>query len=79
MVREFCSRLIQAWMKLGHFIGDLIARIALLLVFWLAVVPIHFMWTVLGKDPMNRKWNKNLNSYFDEPEPIDPNHWRRMF
>lgn len=79
MVREFCSRLIGAWKKFGMFMGDTIARVALLLVFWLTVVPINLMWRMLSKDPMNRKWLKDEKSYFVDSEIPDPEHWKRMF
>lgn len=79
MVREFCTRLIKIWVKLGHFIGDLVARFALLIVFWFTVVPTRMLWLVLKKDPMQRKWSEEKKSYFQEPEPTDPDHWRRMF
>ena len=79
MVREFCSRLIRGWKKFGMFMGDTIARVALLLVFWLTVVPISMMWRILSKDPMNRKWLKDEKSYFVDSELPDPEHWQRMF
>lgn len=79
MVRELCSRLIGAWKKFGMVMGDTVARVALLLVFWITVVPIGLMWRVLGKDPMRRQWLNEKSSYFEDSATPDPEHWQRMF
>lgn len=79
MVREFCSRLMGAWKTFGMFMGDTIARVALLLVFWVTVVPIGIMWRFLKKDSMKRRWIRDKRSYFEESALPDPNHWQRMF
>ena len=79
MVQEFCSRLIRGWMKIGHLIGDFIARVALLAIFGLTVVPIGIIWKFIKNDPMKRAWDEESASYFEDSDPIDPKHWRRMF
>ncbi len=79
MARKLCARLIGVWKKFGMFIGDSIARVALLLVFWMTVMPVSLMWRVLRKDPMHRKWLKKNDSYFVDSAVPDPEHWKRMF
>lgn len=79
MVRQLCSRLISIWKKLGMLIGDTIARVALLFVFWGAVAPMSFVWKLIKKDPMTRLWNFKQNSYFKDSEVIGQDHWERLF
>ena len=67
------------WKKIGAIIGDTVARVALVFVFYLTVVPIHGMWVILKKDPMRRRWFKTLSSYFEDVETPSENHWERMF
>ncbi len=79
MVRSFFARLMSLWMRWGHFMGDLIARFALLFVFVLTVVPIHYIWSLLKKDPMKRSFQPQQKTYFEKSENLREGHWERLF
>ena len=74
------NRLMNYWMRLGHFLGDVQARILLALLFYFVITPMGLLWRLIGKDPMRSKWSGEMkDSYFLEPESQEPNHWQRMF
>lgn len=78
IVREIYTQWVRVFTKTRHFVGGFVVRLFLFLLFWFIIVPIHFTWLLLGKDPMNREWNSDQVSYFDNSKAIDPNHWHRM-
>ena len=53
----------RVWMRFGHFMGSIISRIILGLVFFLVVTPIGLMMRATGKDPMHRQLDPSASSY----------------
>jgi hypothetical protein len=60
---ELLKPLNHAWIKLGEFIGKIIAPIVMGLIFFTILTPISFLVRVLGKDLLMLKFSKN-NSYW---------------
>lgn len=52
------------WSRLGIFLGSIIAPIVMAIVFFLVVTPTGFFMKILGKDLLNKKYNKNEKSYW---------------
>ncbi len=52
------------WSRLGILLGSIIAPIVMAFVFFLVVTPTSFFMKLLGKDLLNKKYNKNEKSYW---------------
>jgi len=52
------------WSKLGIFLGSIIAPIVMAFVFFFVVTPTSLFMKILGKDILNKKYNKNEKSYW---------------
>ena len=53
----------RVWMRFGLFMGSIISRVILGLVFFLVVTPIGLMMRATGKDPMHRRLDPEATSY----------------
>ena len=61
--------LARVWFGFSHFLGGIVSRIILSLVFFLIVTPVGLIRKALGADPMKRKqWKKNDGSVFVDRE-----------
>ncbi len=58
-----------AWMKMAHFMGQIMTRVILTITFYLAITPIGLLRRLFGKDSLNRKFDKDAASYWI---PVDP-------
>jgi hypothetical protein len=54
----------RVWMAVAVILGFVMTRVLLTLVFFLAVTPIGLVMRAFGKDPLNRKLDKNARSYW---------------
>ena len=54
----------RSWFKFGIFLGNIVAPIVMGVIFFFVVTPISFLMTILGKDLLGKKFNKNKNSYW---------------
>ena len=54
----------QIWTKIGEFIGGIVSKIMLFLLFYLVFTPIAFILRTIGKDPLNKKLDKTQASYW---------------
>jgi len=52
------------WMTLAVLLGFVSTRVILIILFYLIITPIGFVSKMFGKDPMERKIDKNSNSYW---------------
>jgi saxitoxin biosynthesis operon SxtJ-like protein len=69
----------RGWMALGHALGWINSRILLSLVFYLVVTPMGFVMRLFGRDPMNRKLDRDATSYRIPREPRPGEHMRQQF
>lgn len=51
------------WTKIGHVLGWINTRLLLGIVFYLVIAPIGMVLKLMGKDPLNRKFDKSGLSY----------------
>ncbi len=54
------------WIKLGEFLGKIIAPIVMLIIYFVIVTPIGLLLKMFQKDILNVKSDKKLNSYWIE-------------
>ncbi len=54
------------WIKLGEFLGKIIAPIVMLIIYFVIVTPIGLLLKIFQKDILNVRSDKNLNSYWIE-------------
>jgi multisubunit Na+/H+ antiporter MnhG subunit len=54
----------KIWMSIAILMGWFMTRIILIILFYLIVTPIGFLARLFGKDFLNTKFNKNLDSYW---------------
>jgi Saxitoxin biosynthesis operon protein SxtJ len=66
--------------RVTYPIGWVVSHLVLFVVFWLVVTPIALLLRVLGKDPMRRKFDDFIESYW-EPRgaPEDVESYFRQF
>ncbi len=69
----------RAWMKFGHIAGWINTRIILGLMFYLIFFPVGVLLRILGKDPMNRKFDSTAKSYRIISEPVEKDHIERPY
>lgn len=67
------------WMKLGHILGFINTRIILGFIFFGMITPMGLVMRLMGKDPMYRKYDKNLKSYRTISKAQDKEHMERPF
>ena len=66
------------WHKFGILLGSIIAPIVMGLVFFLAVTPTGLIMKMLGKDLLQKKFDKKRKSYWIKKENIS-NTMKRQF
>jgi len=54
----------KAWIKLGEFLGLIIAPVIMAMVYFVFLTPISFLVRIFGKDLLNIKFNKKKESYW---------------
>lgn len=67
------------WMKFGLVMGFINTRIILFILFYLLIMPMGVLMRLLGKDPMNRKFDKQVVSYRIKSDAHEKNHMENPF
>jgi len=69
----------QGWMKVGALLGWINTRIILGIIFYLVFFPIGLILRLLGKDPMNRKFDSEATTYRVARQPRPESHMKHQF
>lgn len=69
----------NAWMRVAMAIGNVVNFAVLAIVFFLVITPMAIVMLLLGKDPMNRKWDKSTQSYRKNSAIPPKKHFERPF
>ena len=56
-------RVYRAWMRFGLLASRVMTPLVLGIVFFVMISPIALVWRLMGKDPMQRKLDRNQKSY----------------
>jgi Kef-type K+ transport system membrane component KefB len=73
------SSVYNLWMKIGHVLGWVNTRIILVLIFYMLFFPIAIILKILGKDPLQKKLDRELSSYRIKSPPQPREHIERLF
>lgn len=70
-----------AWMKLAEVLNWIVTRVVLTIAYILVLTPMGFIMRAMGKDPLNRKYLPEANTYWEDPpdQPEGIEHYRRQF
>jgi hypothetical protein len=52
------------WFKFGLLLGKIVAPIVISAVFFVIVTPMALLMRLMGKDPLNRAWDPNSQTYW---------------
>jgi Saxitoxin biosynthesis operon protein SxtJ len=69
----------RVWMALGAALGWINTRIILSLLFYALVTPMGLIMRLRGKDPMQRSWEPNAETYRIVRQPRSNSHMKRQF
>jgi hypothetical protein len=69
----------RVWMAIGHGLGWINSRIILGLMFYVLILPMGFVMRLLGKDPMQRRFDKQATSYRVPSRNPPKDHLERPF
>ncbi len=65
---ELLTQFYKVWMKIGHFIGGIISKVILVILYFFLFTPIAITLRLLGKDLLNKKIDRSQKSYWIERE-----------
>tara|TARA_Y100000590_G_scaffold467836_1_gene648186 strand:+ start:160 stop:549 length:390 start_codon:yes stop_codon:yes gene_type:complete len=54
----------KLWFKFGIALGAIVAPVVMGIIFFILITPIGILMKIMGKDLLNSKYNKNINSYW---------------
>ena len=56
------------WMTLAIILGWFMSRVILIILFYVIITPIGFLLKIFRSDPLNRKWDSSVSSYWEDRE-----------
>ena len=65
---KFLTPLNLLWFKLGMILGAIVSPIVMGIVFFLVVTPTGFILRIMGKDLLNKKYDKEKETYWIKRE-----------
>jgi hypothetical protein len=72
LIRPLFKTIYGLWLGFSVVLGYFISRALLTIIFILVLTPTGFIMRIVGKDPMERKWDPAAESYWIKREE-DPN------
>jgi predicted membrane metal-binding protein len=68
----FLAPLNRLWTKFGLLLHRVVNPVVLGLMFYIAVVPVALIMRLVGKDPLNRRFDPQADSYWQPHDPPGP-------
>ncbi len=75
---EVLTRFYQIWTKVGEFIGGIISKIVMFILYFGLFTPVAIFLRLLGKDLLNKKIDKSQESYWIDRE-MQPQSMKHQF
>jgi hypothetical protein len=75
---EFLTRFYQLWTKFGGFMGGVISKVIMFILYFGLFTPVSFVLKLLGKDLLDKKIDKSQKSYWIERE-TQPQSMKHQF
>lgn len=69
----------KVWMSIALFLGFIVSNILLSLVYYVVITPIGMFMRLAGKDPLTKKWDKTLLTYWEPTEHRRENAWKNQW
>jgi len=69
----------RGWMRVGQLLAWINTRIILGIIFYLLFLPVGLIMRLLGKDPMNRKFNSEATTYRVPRHARSASHMKHQF
>ena len=57
------------WFKLGIFLGKIVSPLVMGVIFFFVITPTGLIMRILGKDPLNLKYNLNKSYWIEKSDP----------
>ncbi len=68
----------KVWVKFGGIIGGIISKVILFVLYFTIFTPVAFVLKLLGKDLLNKKIDKSVDSYWNDRE-VQPQSMKNQF
>lgn len=68
LIPPLFRRIYRIWLSFSVILGYFVSRIILTLIFVLVMIPTGIIMRLVGKDPMDRKWDPTAASYWIKRE-----------
>ncbi len=65
---EILTKFYQIWLKIGHFIGGIISKIIMFILYFGVFTPVSLVLKFIGKDLLNKKLDRSKKSYWIDRE-----------
>ena len=75
---ELLTRFYQLWTKFGGFMGNIISKVMMFILYFGLFTPVSFVLKLLGKDLLDKKIDKSQKSYWIERE-TQPQSMKHQF
>ena len=75
---ELLTRFYQLWTKFGGFMGAIISKVMMFILYFGLFTPVSFVLKLLGKDLLDKKIDKSQKSYWIERE-TQPQSMKHQF
>ena len=59
----------KLWFKLGIFLGKIVSPLVMGVIFFFVITPTGLIMRILGKDPLNLKYNLNKSYWIEKSDP----------
>jgi hypothetical protein len=80
MSRPIGVGIYRVWNLVGGVIGWVVSSVLLVIVFWFVITPVGLLLRVFGRDPLERKWDRQAPTYWKDAEkPVDAKSYFRQF
>jgi Saxitoxin biosynthesis operon protein SxtJ len=68
LITPLFRQLYSLWLAFSVILGYFVSRILLTIIFFIVITPMGLIFRILGKDPMDRKMDRNAVSYWTRRE-----------
>ena len=69
----------RVWMTVGNLLGWINSRVILAVLYYVVVTPVSLLMSLTGHDPMNRKFDRNTETYRVTRRPREVSHMKHQF
>ncbi len=77
--RGALSRVYRLWALFGLALGWLNLRLLMAALLYVVFTPVRFVQKLAGRDPLNRKFDKERSTYLQTRKPLHSNHYEKMY